>query len=214
MARSVELGGSETLLRGEELREGVNVVLRELLCERLHEWVLALAEPVVVQGLRDVVRVLPGQVRVLIYRACAALAVAGDAVRGLFGRLAYGLGARDLRGRGTEVSREVGAILVGQAGREAAHRRVPARARLVLRKRGDDIGLVLAAELRDRVLRVRVLGVLDAVAAEAAVGELRAARGVTVRLGGEGNHGKHGGDDAGFSEAVQRLRTPGKRPEC
>src|SRR5688572_29290759 len=96
---SVELRGSEALLRGVELRKSLDVVPRELLRERLHERVLPLAETVVVQGLRDVVRVLPREVRVLVHRADAALAVAGDAGCGLLGRRPDGLDARDLRGR-------------------------------------------------------------------------------------------------------------------
>src|SRR5687768_2853712 len=184
-SRSVELQGLEALLRGEKLRERFDVLLRELLRERLHERVRPLSETVVVQRLRDVVRMLAAEIRVLLHRAGAVPAVAGDAGRGLLGRRPDGLGARDLRRCRTEVSREVGAILVGQAGREAAHGRVPTRARLVLRERGDDVSLVLPAQLRDRVFRVRVLGVLDAVAAEAAVGELLAPGGVAVSLGGE-----------------------------
>src|SRR6185503_10210360 len=85
-AASVVLGSLQPRLAGEESRERVDLVLRQLLRERLHERILALAEPVVVQRLRDVVRVLAGEARVVIRRPNAIRAMTGGAGCRLFGR--------------------------------------------------------------------------------------------------------------------------------
>jgi hypothetical protein len=142
--------------------------------EARHDGILAIAVRVLGQGAGDVVGVLARQIRVVAGDADPVLAMAGRAQRDL-GRRGADRGCARAQRRAAEVAGDVLHVLVGQRGGLLVHGAVRALAALVFLERGQDVLGVLAHELGHAVGRIDVLVILDAVTAEAGVGDLLAA---------------------------------------
>src|SRR5688572_29993589 len=175
------VGAAQPLLPAEELAERREVLRVDAGDDAGHDRVLALAALVFLQRVHQVVRVLPGEDRVVGPKDLRAVgAVAGHA--GLRGRRRR---ADDLFVRlhdfALQVRGDVGAFLVGKRRGLRVHGLVRAVAAGVGVEGVDQVQGVLAAELRHAVVRESILVVRDAVAAVAGIGENLAALGIAFR---------------------------------
>src|SRR5688572_2963088 len=170
--RRLVLGRRQSGLFREIDREGFDLFGGQRFGEAAHDGILALAEPVVVERLGEVVGVLAGERRVLGDGARAVVAVAGAAGADRIGRLSNRLAAALVARQRIEIRGEIRAIGGRQRRGIPLHGRMPAGLRVVFRERRDDVLRALATELRYGVFRVGILVVLAAVAAHAGIGQL------------------------------------------
>src|SRR5688572_22087519 len=175
------VGAAQTLLPAEELAERLEVLRVDAGDDAGHDRVLAFAALVFLERVHQIVRVLPGEDRVVGPDGLRAVgAVAGYA--GLRGRRrrADDLFAR-LHDFALQVGGDVRAILLGKRRGLRVHGLVGAVAARVSVQGVDQVLGVLAAELRHAVVREGVLVVRDAVAAMAGVSEDLATLGIAFR---------------------------------